>query len=77
MFSMKQPSHINKTLRDYCRKSTEESIGRIIDKYNLERNNLIIKNPLDDNNKPEFNLYGILIVLSITMFSCCFCKIMQ
>jgi hypothetical protein len=60
---------INKNLHDYCRKTTEESIKKITDKYNLERNKPKINNPLpenDDSGKPEFNFYGLLAFLSVS-----------
>lgn len=67
---MRRPILFNKNLSDYCRKSTDESIKKFSEKYNLERNKPKIKNPLDDNGngngKPEFNLYEFLIFLSIS-----------
>lgn len=64
----KTPLVMNKTLYDYCTKSTKESVRKQIEKYNLEKNKPKINNPLDDNgnDKPEFNFYGFLAILSIT-----------
>jgi len=71
---MRKPIYINKTLQDYCKKTTEESIRKLNEKYNLERNKPKIKNTFDDNNKPEFNYIGFLLFLSITIFSFRFYK---
>ena len=60
---------MNNSLSEYCRKSTEESIRKQTERFNLERNKPKIKNPLEDNDdkgKPEFNFYEFLIFLSIS-----------
>jgi|LakMenE18May11ns_1017448.scaffolds.fasta_scaffold9933032_5 hypothetical protein len=65
----KKPFFVNKSLQDYCRKSTEESIKKISERYNLERNKPKINIPLDDensSNKPEINYYGLFTFLSVT-----------
>lgn len=64
----------NKSLHDYCKKTTEESIRKLTEKYNLERNKPKIINPLDDNNNPNFNFFRFLIFLSITSLTFCFYK---
>ena len=58
----------DKTINDYCRYSTDQSIKRISDKYNLERNKLQIKNPFndEDEDKPRINIYSIFAFLSIS-----------
>lgn len=72
MFTFGKPRKqliINKSLNDYCMKSTQESIKKIIEKSNLERNKEKINNILDDNDenkKPELNLYSFFIFLSIS-----------
>lgn len=72
MFTFGKPRKqliINKSLNDYCMKSTQESIKKIIEKSNLERNKENINNILDDNDenkKPELNLYSFFIFLSIS-----------
>lgn len=74
---MRNQIFINKSLHDYCRKSTEESIRKITEKHYLERNSPKIKNPLDDdngNNNPKFNFNTFLIFLSVTMVSFYFYK---
>jgi hypothetical protein len=65
---------LNKSLSDYCRNSTNESIRKLTEQHNLERNKLKIKNPMDydennDNDKPKLNIYGFLIFLSFSMIS--------
>lgn len=69
----------NKKLADYCRKTTEDSIKKITEKYNLERNKQKINNPLedDDNDKPKFNLYGFITFLSISTLAIYFYKRLQ
>jgi hypothetical protein len=63
-----QPYLFNKTISDYCRNSTNKSIKKLFDKYDLERNKLIVINPFDeeDDNKPKINKYSILAFLSIS-----------
>ena len=55
---------MNKEMREYCMKSTQDSIKRIVEN-NLERKNI---NTLivDNVNKPNFNHYYFMIFLSIT-----------
>jgi len=66
----KQPYIFNKTISDYCRNSTNHSIKKITDKYNLERNKPQIKNPFnedyEDEYKPSINIYSIFAFLSIS-----------
>lgn len=79
-YLFKKPILVNKTLQDYCRKSTEESIKKISEKYNLERNRPKINISLDaesNNSKPEFNFYGLLAFLSITTLTFFFYKRLQ
>ena len=65
--SFKLSYPFNKTMSDYCRKSTNESIQKLTEKYNLERTKPKIKNPLDkDEDKLNFNFYGFLVFLSIS-----------
>ena len=70
---------MNPTLRDYCRKSTEMSIIKLTEKYNLERKKPKIDNLLYDgeNNKPEFNFYGLFTFLSISSLAFFFYKRLQ
>lgn len=65
MFSMKSPL-INKSLRDYCRKSTENSIRKLTEKYNLERNTTKLA---DEDENTQFNIYGFIAFLSMTTFA--------
>lgn len=66
---MRKPIYFNKTLQDYCKKANEESLRKLNEKYNLERNKLKIKNTFDDNDNHDFNYFGFLVFLSITIFS--------
>ena len=68
-YAPKIPQVMNKTLYDYCKKSTQDSVKKLTEKYNLEKNKPKFKNPLDkndDNGKPEFNFYSFLAILSIS-----------
>ncbi len=73
----KKPIYVNHSLAEYCRKSTEESIRKISEKYNLERNkpNLSIRFDNEDNT-PKFkhNIYIVLLFLSISTMSFYFFK---
>lgn len=67
---------LNKTLSNYCRNSTNESIRKLTERHNLDRNKLKIKNPYmdydDENNdddKSKLNIYRFLIFLSFSMIS--------
>jgi len=71
---MRNPIRVNKTLHDYCKKSTEESIRKLTEQYNLERNKSKIKSSFDNNNEPEFNYFLVLVFLSVTIFSFSFYK---
>lgn len=72
----RRPIYINKLLSDYCRKSTDEYIKKLTEKHNLERNKQKFKNPLEeeDNEKPNFNFYNLLLFLSISTISLYFYK---
>jgi hypothetical protein len=68
-YSPKFPQVMNKTLYEYCKRSTQESIRKLTEKDNLEKNKVKIKNLLDENGdsgKPEFNFYSFLAFLSIS-----------
>ena len=76
----KKPIYINRSLHDYCRKSTEESIRKKTEKYNLERNKPVLNTTFtinNDNNNPEFNIYTFLLFLSISSISFYFYKRLQ
>lgn len=67
----------NKNLYDYCKKSTNESIKKLTEKYKLERFN---SKPLEDEDKDEktyFNIYGFLTFISITTLTLYFYKRIQ
>ncbi len=66
---MKKPLYINNGLREYCNKTTNESIRKLTEKYNLERKTpkyktLIYDN--DGNETPNLVFFNFLIFLSIT-----------
>jgi hypothetical protein len=69
----KTPLQFSKSLNYY----TNESIRKITEKYNLERNKPIIKNPLavdEDGAKPNLNFYNFLLFLSISTITIYFYK---
>lgn len=64
----------NLELSEYCKKSVQQSINNMVEKYNLEKNKKLIKkyinNNSDDDNNPlsNYNIYGFLFFLSISTF---------
>ena len=69
----KTPLQFSKSLNYY----TNESIRKITEKYNLERNKPIIKNQLavdEDDAKPNLNFYNFLLFLSISTITIYFYK---
>ena len=61
--------YFNNKLNDYCNKITNESIQKLTEKYNLERNKIkILKFTNNDNNEvPNFNNFiKFLLFLSIS-----------
>lgn len=76
MLTCFKPSYpFNKTIGDYCRKSTNKSIQKFTEKYNLERNKPKFINPFnEDENNPKFNIYAFLTFLSISTISFFFYK---
>ena len=69
-YPVKIPQVMNNVLYEYCKRSTQESVRKLTEKYNLERNKPKIINPLQDNNgdKPPYNFYGFFAILSISTF---------
>lgn len=71
----RRPIYFNKNLSNYCRNFTNESIRKLTENYNLERNNPKISNIFDNdnddngNNKPKFDIYNFLIFFSISIMS--------
>ena len=61
----------NQTIRDYIMKSTQDSIQKMVERTNLERNKVKFKNPLvdDDDEKPNFNFNNFLIFIAISSVS--------
>ena len=63
-FMTRRPVYFNKSLSEYCNRTTNESIRKLTEKINLERNKPKIKNPLeedDDSGKPEIKFYNYLL----------------
>jgi len=52
-------------------KSTQDSIQKMVERTNLERNKVKFKNPLvdDDDEKPNFNFNNFLIFIAISSVS--------
>jgi len=46
----RKPIYFNKSLSNYCTRTTNESIKKITDNYNLERNKPKVINLLKNNN---------------------------
>jgi hypothetical protein len=66
---MKKPLYVNNGLREYCNKSTNESIRKFTEKYNLERKNSQYTKLIydeDGNQTPNLGFFNFLIFLSIT-----------
>lgn len=72
------PYILNKNLSDYCKNTVNESIRKLTDKYKSKKYISNIKmnyNDEDDNfEKPEFNLYFLLVFLSISSMTWFFYK---
>jgi hypothetical protein len=71
----KRPLYFNKNLSDYCTKTTNESIRKLTEKNNIERNRqkLVVLSD-DDNNYPKFNGFHFLLFLSISSITIFFYK---
>ena len=68
-FATRRPDYLSISLSEYCNRTTNESIRKLTEKMNLERNKPKINIPLDDensSNKPEINYYGLFTFLSVT-----------
>lgn len=74
---LKRPLNVNNGLREYCNKTTNESIRKLTEKYNLERTNQKHAILLDDDDSDEFpKLYFLhfLMFLSISSATFYFCN---
>lgn len=72
----KRPIYINKSLSDYCKKTTDESIRKLTEKYNKERYNpkkFVLIDDNDDKNN-NFNFLNLIIFLSISSITICLYK---
>jgi hypothetical protein len=68
---LKRPNYFNKSLQDYCLKSTNESIKKIIQKCDEERKHKSIKFNLTTNEscpEPNNNIIPFICFLSISSF---------
>jgi hypothetical protein len=79
-FLTKRPLYFNKSLSEYCNGITKESIRKLIEKNNLERNKNKIQLPLEDDENDDYNenkktkLYIFILFLSISTITLCFYK---
>lgn len=73
---MRNPLIFNKSLSEYCRNSTNESIRKLKEKYESKKYipNIKITYSSDENDKPDFNFYVFLVFLSISSLSLFFYK---
>ena len=68
-FRQPYPITLNKSLSEYCRSSTNESIRKLTERYNSDKNKPKISlnfNDDDDNNNPKFNFYDFIFFLSVS-----------
>lgn len=56
------PLFFNKNLRDYCKNSTNESIKKMIERHNSEKN----KPKINNGNNPEFKLSNFIYLFSLS-----------
>ena len=78
LYSFKPVSMSSRILSNYCMNLTNHSIRKMTEKYNLERNELKIKNPFakqeddpnnnDNNNNHNDFFYGFLLLISISSY---------
>lgn len=77
---MKKPLCVNTGLREYCNKTTNESIRKLTDKYNLERKNSQYTKLIydeDGNQTPNLGFFNFLIFLSISSITYYFYRRLQ
>jgi hypothetical protein len=77
MLTSFKPTYLfNKNISDYCRKSTNESIIKMTEKYTLERNKTKIQNPFCDKNneKPKISIYNFCVIFTISTMAFFFYK---
>ncbi len=69
-FSYNQRSLINKDLLDYYKKSMNESIQKIVQKYETERNKIkMLSNGLEDNKIIKYpSKNDVLFIIPVTLF---------
>jgi len=66
------PLFLNKNISEFCRNSTNESIRKLTEKNNIEKNKPKINFNFDDNNnddnnkKDNFNFYEFIFFLTFS-----------
>ena len=76
-FATRRPDYLSISLSEYCNRITNESIRKLTEKMNLERNKPKIKNAFkdDDNSgKPEIKFFNYLLFLSVATMAIYFYK---
>lgn len=71
-FTLKSPISVNKSLREYCKKTQETSIKNIIER-NKEKST-VFSSEDDDCSKDSFKFYGLIGFLSLTTLYLLFYK---
>lgn len=77
---IKKPLYVNNGLRDICTKSTNESVRKLTEKYNLERKNPQFKTLIydDDGDEiPNFVFLNFLLFLSVSSITFYFYRRLQ
>jgi hypothetical protein len=78
---VKTPLNINNSLRDICTKSTNESIRKLTEKYNLERKKPQFKTLIYDDSGgdevPNFVFLNFILFLSISSITFYFYRRLQ
>jgi hypothetical protein len=80
MFMVGSKRYCNSTISKYCRSITQESIKKMTEKYNLEKERIAIKIPSDNDdnsnnsNNPNWNFNRLLIFISVSSLMIYFYK---
>jgi hypothetical protein len=68
------PILYNKSILDYCMKSTQESIKKMTEKKSLEKEIKQFQCNDDDDNNSSFNFYRLLLILYVSSLGIYFYK---